>query len=59
MDLVVVIHLNRNVPFSPAALVISSGLEIAALWVFGALNAQQTRRAIWRNFLEKPRRGDV
>jgi integrase len=56
-DLTVVIHLNRTVPFSPANLVVPP-LKIAALWVFGALNAEQTRWMIWGNFLETPREGE-
>lgn len=56
-DLTVVIHLNRSTPFSPATLVVPP-LKIAALWVFGALNAEQTRWAIWGNFLETLRWGE-
>jgi hypothetical protein len=56
-DLTVVIHLNRSTPFSPADLVVPP-LKIAALWVFGALDAEQTRWAIWGNFLETPRWGE-
>jgi hypothetical protein len=56
-DLTVVIHLNRSTPFSPADLVLPP-LKIAALWVFGALNAEQNRWAIWGNFLETPRWGE-
>jgi site-specific recombinase XerD len=56
-DLTVVVHLNRNTPFSPADLVVPP-LKIAALWVFGALNAEQTRWMIWGNFLETPRWGE-
>jgi hypothetical protein len=56
-DLTVVVRLNRSTPFSPADLVVPP-LKIAALWVFGALNAEQTRWMIWGNFLEIPRAGE-
>jgi hypothetical protein len=56
-DLTVVVHLNRSTPFAPAELVVPP-LKIAALWVFGALNAEQTRWMIWGNFLETPRWGE-
>jgi site-specific recombinase XerD len=56
-DLTVVIHLNRGTPFSPVDLVMPP-LKIAALWVFGALNNEQTRWVIWGNFLETPRWGE-
>jgi hypothetical protein len=52
-DLTVVIHLNRRTSFSLAELVVPP-LKIAALWVFGALDAQQTRWMIWGNLLEAP-----
>lgn len=56
-DLTVVIHLNRSVSFTPADLVLPP-LKIAALWVFGALNAEQTRWVIWGNFLETLHAGE-
>lgn len=39
-DLTVVIHLNQRVHFDPSTLVIPP-LKIAALWVFGAISADQ------------------
>ena len=56
-DLTVVIRLNRDTPFTPANLVVPT-LKIAALWVFGALNTEQSRWAIWGNFLETAQCGE-
>jgi len=52
-DLTVAIHLNQNSTFQPTKLVIPS-LRIAALWVFAAITADQTKWALWGNFLESP-----
>jgi len=56
-DLTAVIHLNRTTKFAPAELVVPR-LKIAALWVFGALDADQSKWAVWGNFLETPRFGE-
>jgi hypothetical protein len=51
-DLTVAIHLNRTVRgFNPAEIVVPP-LRIAALWIFGAIAADQSRWAIWGNFLD-------
>jgi hypothetical protein len=51
-DLTVAIHLNRIVSgFNPAEIVVPP-LKIAALWMFGAIAADQSRWAIWGNFLD-------
>lgn len=49
-DLTVAIRLNRDTPFNPDELAIPT-LKIGGLWVFGALDREQTRWAIWGNFL--------
>lgn len=52
-DLTVAIHLNRIVRgFNPAQMVVPR-LNIAALWMFGAIAADQSRWAIWGNFLDE------
>jgi len=57
-NLTVVIHLNRVIKgFDPTTLVIPP-LSIAALWIFGAISADQSRWAIWGNFLETLRFGE-
>jgi hypothetical protein len=51
-DLTVAIHLNRTVRgFNPAEIVVPP-LKVAALWIFGAIAADQSRWAIWGNFLD-------
>jgi hypothetical protein len=49
-DLTVVVHLNRVTRFSPSELVIPP-LKVAALWIFGSISADQSRWALWGNFL--------
>ncbi len=56
-ELTVVIHLNQVTPFSPMDLVIPP-LNIAALWVFAAINADASKWVMWGNFLEKVRWGE-
>jgi len=53
LDLTVAIHLNQGIHFDPSTLVIPP-LKIAALWVFGAISADQTQWGLWGNFLESP-----
>jgi hypothetical protein len=51
-DLTVAIHLNRAVRgFNPTEIVVPP-LKLAALWMFGAITADQSRWAIWGNFLD-------
>src|SRR5258705_900250 len=52
-DLTVAIHLNQCGHFDPAKLTIQP-LNIAALWVFGAISEDQNEWALWGNFLETP-----
>ena len=52
-DLTVAIHLNQRAHFDPSKLVIPS-LKIAALWLYGAISADQTQWGLWGNFLETP-----
>lgn len=52
-DLTVAIHLNRVVKgFNPSEIIVPP-LRIAALWMFGAIAADQSRWAIWGNFLDE------
>jgi hypothetical protein len=51
-DLTVAIHLNRTVRgFNPAEITVPP-LKVAALWIFGAIAADQSRWAIWGNLLD-------
>jgi hypothetical protein len=49
-ELTVAIHLNRVTRFTPTELVIPP-LKLAALWIFGAVSPDQSKWAIWGNFL--------
>ena len=52
-QLTVAIHLNQQLHFDPADLVVPS-LRIAALWVFAAVTPDQSSWGLWGNFMEKP-----
>jgi hypothetical protein len=53
-DLTVAIHLNRTVKgFNPAEIVVPP-LKIASMWMFGAIVADQSKWALWGNFLDEP-----
>ena len=52
-QLTVAINLNQNGPFKPSALV-APQVNIAALWVFGAVKPDQSEWALFGNFLEQP-----
>jgi hypothetical protein len=49
----VAIYLNRRTHFDPSTLVIPT-LELAGLWVFGAISEDGTEWALWGDFLETP-----
>ena len=51
-QLTVAIHLNQQVRFEPSELVVPP-LNIAALWVFAAIEPTQTHWALWGNFTEE------
>jgi hypothetical protein len=51
-ELTVAIYFNRVTRFTPAELVIPP-LKVAALWIFGAISDDQSRWAIWGNFLDE------
>ena len=51
-DLTVAIHLNRTVRgFNPTEIVVPP-LNVAALWIFGAIAADQSKWAMWGSFLD-------
>ncbi|MGT2505600.1 hypothetical protein [Cupriavidus basilensis] len=52
-DLVVAIHLNRQTTFDPAQLVVPD-LNIAELWIFGALAPDQSIWGLWGNLMKTP-----
>lgn len=49
-DLIVAIHLNRQTSFDPVQLVVPD-LNIAELWIFGALAPDQSIWGLWGNFM--------
>ena len=51
-DLTVAIHLNRQVHFDPATLVVPP-LRIAALWIFASISPDQSEWGLWGNYLEQ------
>ena len=51
--LTVAIYLNRQVRFDPKDIILPP-LRIGALWVFGAITADQSVWGLWGNFLEQP-----
>jgi hypothetical protein len=53
-DLTVAIHLNRMVKGFNSSEISVPRLNIAALWMFGAIARDQSRWAIWGNFLGEP-----
>lgn len=55
-DLTVVIHLNRLVHFDPAELTIPA-LPISTLWIMAAVTPDQSRWALWGDFLSGERSG--
>jgi len=53
-DLTVLIHLNRQMTFNPANVVVAPGLKIAALWFLLCSAPDHSEWTIWGNFLETP-----
>jgi hypothetical protein len=57
-DLTVAIHLNQEIrEFNPSTLRVPP-LNIAALWIFGAVSPDKSRWAIWGNFLDQLQAGE-
>jgi hypothetical protein len=52
-DLTVAIYLSQVTRFEPDAIHIPP-MNLAALWVFGALSADKLQWGLWGDFLEKP-----
>jgi hypothetical protein len=53
-DLTVLIHLNRQVTFNPATVVVPPSLQIAALWFLLCSTPDQSEWTIWGDFLKHP-----
>jgi hypothetical protein len=56
-DLTVAIQLNRVISFTPGDLDIPP-LRLAAIWIFCAISSDQSKWAIWGNFLDEVECGE-
>lgn len=52
-ELVIAIHLNRAISFDPAALILPS-LNVAEIWVFGAISPDQNKWMLCGDLLHSP-----
>jgi hypothetical protein len=52
-DLTVAIYLNRVTRFEPTTIRIPA-MNVAALWVFGAISPDKSQWGLWGDFLDKP-----
>jgi hypothetical protein len=57
-DLTVLIHLNRELRFTPSSVSLSSRANIAALWVLACISPEQSRWALWGDYLQEPERSE-
>lgn len=57
-DLTVLIHLNRELRFTPRSISFPSHSNIAALWVLGCVSPEQSRWALWGDYLDQPERSE-
>lgn len=53
-DLTVLIHLNRDLRFKPSSISLPSRVNIAALWVLACISPEQSRWALWGDYLRQP-----
>ena len=52
-DLTIAIHLNQELHFDPSQLRIPK-MNLAALWIFGAVAPNDSEWALWGDFLAEP-----
>lgn len=57
-DLTVLIHLNRQERFRPSEVQVPAGCKLAALWIMACLTPDQSRWALWGNYMERPERSE-
>jgi hypothetical protein len=50
-DVTIVIRLNRSMRFEPASLKMPSSLAIGGLWVLGSISDDQSKWAVWGDFM--------
>lgn len=53
-DLIVAVKLGRQMRFDPAVLKIPDDLTLSELWVFGSITPDQSKWAIWGDFMQGP-----
>jgi hypothetical protein len=57
-DLTVLIHLNRELRFTPSSVSLPPQANIAALWVLACITPDQSRWALWGDYLHQPARSE-
>ena len=57
-NLTVLIHLNRELRFTPGSVSLPARANIAALWVLACINPDQSRWALWGDYLQEPERSE-
>jgi hypothetical protein len=57
-NLTVLIHLNRELRFTPSSVSLPPRANIAALWVLACISPDQSRWALWGNYLKQPERSE-
>lgn len=57
-DLSVLVHLNQQISFNPKKLTIPDGLKISSLWIIACISPDQSKWALWGNFLEQAEKSE-
>lgn len=57
-NLTVLIHLNRELRFTPSRVSLPPRTNIAALWVLACISPDQSRWALWGDYLEQAERSE-
>jgi hypothetical protein len=52
-DLTILVHVNQQVKFNLNEVVVPQGINVAALWILACISPDQSKWALWGNFLEK------
>jgi hypothetical protein len=51
-DLTILVHVNREIRFTPSQIALPKDLRIASLWFLASITPDQSRWAIWGNYIE-------
>lgn len=57
-DLTVLIHLNQEARFNLSEIAIPNNLSISALWLLACVSTDQSKWAIWGNYLDAPEKSE-